>query len=488
MACFAGRFERRLWFLGLISVSLVMLADWLIYAHGIGWNVGLFGAAVLAAMFCVRRVALRSWPGRVVIGAYMGLLLASAVHTGPLLIMMLGFGAPLIASINRHGWRRDAGAWWGRVTRFFALMWARPIQDAIATRARRSAGGARDIPIAQIARWTLLVLFQGVFLALFYAANPVVEHWLDDAALAWERTLHHAWDLVEPLRIVFWVLTGVFAWGLLRVRWGRDGRIRAAIRAVPGIDAWRVVTGPGVVAALLVFNATFAVHTALDAAYLLGGAELPAGVTYAEYAQRGAYPLVATALLAGAFTLLAFGEHGVARRNRWARRLVYLWIAQNVLLLVSAIWRLGMYVDAYALTRMRVAAGIWMVLVGIGLLLIIWRIARERSGNWLLGANTIAAAVVFYACCFINFDAYIAEHNVRHCREAGGPGAPIDLEYLQRLGPESIPALRWLEGAADSERIRDQCALVARRLEHDLERTMQDWRAWTWRRSRLAQR
>ena len=62
------------------------------------------------------------------------------------------------------------------------------------------------------------------------------------------------------------------------------------------------------------FNALFAVQTVLDLAYLWGGVRLPDGMTYADYAHRGAYPLIATALLAAAFVLAAMRKDGRARR------------------------------------------------------------------------------------------------------------------------------------------------------------------------------
>ena len=45
---------------------------------------------------------------------------------------------------------------------------------------------------------------------------------------------------------------------------------------------------------LILFNALFALQTVLDLTYLWGGASLPDGMSHAEYAHRGAYPLIAT--------------------------------------------------------------------------------------------------------------------------------------------------------------------------------------------------
>jgi hypothetical protein len=66
---------------------------------------------------------------------------------------------------------------------------------------------------------------------------------------------------------------------------------------------------------LILFNALFALQSALDLVYLWGGATLPDGMTYADYAHRGAYPLIATALLAASFALIAMRPGGPAKQS-----------------------------------------------------------------------------------------------------------------------------------------------------------------------------
>ena len=210
-------------------------------------------------------------------------------------------------------------------------------------------------------------------------------------------------------------------------------------------------------------------------------------MTYAEYAHRGAYPLVATALLAGLFVLVAFRRHSDAEAMRWARRLVYIWLTQNVFLVVSAAWRLRLYIDAYALTRWRIAAGVWMFLVVCGLLWILVRIMVKRPSLWLINANAVTLLLTLYGCSFVSFDGLIADFNVRHCEEIQGRGPAIDTGYLESLGPETLPALVWLAGElGDSPRataIQDAVARLADELQDDLR----NWRGWTMRRRRLHQ-
>ena len=135
---------------------------------------------------------------------------------------------------------------------------------------------------------------------------------------------------------------------------------------------------------LMLFNALFALQTVLDLAYLWGGATLPDGMSHAEYAHRGAYPLIVTALLAAGFVLIAMRPGGPAEQSRLIRPLVLLWTGQNILLVISSMLRLDLYVAAYSLTYLRLAAFIWMVLVATGLLLILIQILLKKP-NLLAG-------------------------------------------------------------------------------------------------------
>jgi hypothetical protein len=164
------------------------------------------------------------------------------------------------------------------------------------------------------------------------------------------------------------------------------------------------------------------------------------------------------------------------------RPLDYLWVAQNVLLVLSSILRLDLYVQIYLLTWWRVAAFIWMMLVALGLVLIVARIVLNRSNGWLIRANLVTLTATLYACSLINFAAIIADYNLSHSREATGKGVSIDMNYLFSLGPQALPAidraipLRGLDPALVSRR---GCLV---------EQHMKDtafWRSWSFRSWRL---
>src|SRR3954471_10989796 len=153
------------------------------------------------------------------------------------------------------------------------------------------------------------------------------------------------------------------------------------------------------------------------------------------------------------------------------------------MLVISSILRLDLYVQIYLLTTWRIAAFIWMLLVATGLLLIVARIAWQRSNGWLIRVNLVAVMLTLYLCSLTNFTAIIADYNLSHSREATGKGVDLDIGYLLSLGPQALPginkAAKILEGGDFS--------LVGRRdsLVERFQRETASWRAWGLRDWRL---
>lgn len=392
--------------------------------------------------------------------------------------------AALVLTGNR---RRSIAGLFRSVCAFFVTVPYRLIGDSIRWRRAVLRLGKPIVRFASVAVWAMPVALTLVFLFLFGAANPVIERLLNMIDL---------WKLLELLdvwRILFWVFVAVAVWPFLKPRLPRFMRQKKAAKtAAPIVPVLppnvSVLFGQSaILRALVLFNILFAVQTVLDAAYLWGGVALPDGMTYAEYAHRGAYPLIVTALLAVAFVLLAMRPGSATSADLVIRMLVYAWVAQNIVLVVSSILRLDLYIGVYSLTYWRVAAFIWMGLVAAGLAFIIARIALGKSGDWLVGANVATASAVLYACCFINFAALIANWNVAHARESGGPGQPIDVWYLTTLGPHALPAterllsLRPQLTVEQGQRIQECASSWTSKLESDLA----DWRSWTFRDWRL---
>jgi hypothetical protein len=154
------------------------------------------------------------------------------------------------------------------------------------------------------------------------------------------------------------------------------------------------------------------------------------------------------------------------------------WIAQNVVLVASAMLRLYDYIDAYSLTRLRIAALVWMGLVAVGLGLILWRLLKEKSAAWLINANCGAAALLLCTYAFVDTGALAAQWNVRHAREVDGTGAGIDLCYLAELGPSSLLPLIELENRPLDPMLQQRVRMLREQVQHRQAQMLQQGE-WT---------
>lgn len=469
-----------------LALVLAALADWLFYGQRIGLSLTLFAIALAAVSALFNREALdfrRAMIGPAVLAA--GLVPATEeLNTLSLLILVASLAIALLLVTNAEA---TGLADRGRALRNFVLLG--PFRFFLdAPQAFNASALTRGI-----ARWLLPAALSMVFVALFAAANPVIEQWI--SLLNPKLILQY----VSVPRVLFWALMLALVWPFIHVRWRRKPIVTTAVAdgplppPLPPLVSVEFLGPSTILRSLILFNLLFAAQSVLDGIYLWGHVALPDNLTYAGYAHRGAYPLIVTALLAAAFVLVAMRPGGPAEKSKVIRPLVYLWVGQNVLLVASSILRLDLYVDIYMLTYWRIAAFIWMGLVALGLILIVTRIALSRSNQWLVGANLIALAIVLYACSLVNFDAFIADYNVAHSKEASGQGVQLDTNYLVSLGPQALPAIdkaiELLAKSRESDLSARSYCLVSRR-DRLVEQQRQDlaWRSWGFRSWRLQRR
>jgi hypothetical protein len=231
-----------------------------------------------------------------------------------------------------------------------------------------------------------------------------------------------------------------------------------------------------VLRALILFHLFLALQSVMDISILFGGANLPDGRSHATYAHRGAYPLLATAMLAGAFALAA---RPFLTDHRALKPLLLLWLLQNVLLTMSAGLRLDLYIDAFGLTYLRLHALVWMGLVALGLMMVGWQVLRDRSSLWLLLRATGLGLGTLYACAFINFAALIATDILDRATYPVNPIRP-DWDYLCDLGPTASKAIvQGMQGNLGRRAPNRFRTCLQPRSTH------RNWREWDFRTGRI---
>ena len=459
-----------------LAALCVALADWLFY----GWQAGISLALFLGVLGCVavysnRVHAMRKT--RMIMTTILAAGLLAIAEDTNFMSVVAGTLATAMFIIVMTG--RHTTSWQRQLFEAATVPFRGPFQffgDSI--------GALRHMKIwtpawlGWLVAWIVPLCVFAIFLALFSSANPLIEYRLMQIDLRWLFALFDSW------RLAFWVFIICMIWPLIR----RRIKPKAALQSDPHPTVATEVSeldyllgARAMTRSLVLFNALFALQTMLDLTYLWGGATLPDRMSYAEYAHRGAYPLIATALLAAGFVLVAMRPGGPAENSRLIRPLVLIFVVQNVLLVISSIFRLDLYIAAYSLTYWRLAGFIWMGLVAAGLLLILIQIIQRKPNSWLITANAATLALVLYGCCFINAPSLIASYNLEHSGAAGGKGPYLDQKYLVSLGPQAIPALEAYVGQIPALRpiIQDY------RQNYYAQKPLRNWRAWSFRSWRL---
>lgn len=472
--------NRRMGFCFVSTLVATALADWLFFQNPWGWTLGFYQGILLVILLMRYPAIIRRAPG--LLAALLGLIGALIVDPGALSILL---GILCLLGLAACGRQAEPRSLWDSLRSGLGLpprFIGRGFKDTILLLKKSRT---KQFDLWKIFRyWTIPLLLTGVFALLFSVANPILGRWGQSLSLMisrWVSQFFYHWNLS---RMFLWGFVAFLVWGLLRARLRSNKKI-------PSTSDVNKTTSPGLpidslTLALVLFNVLFAVQNGLDAVYLWGPVALPEGLTFAAYAHRGAYALIFTTVLAALFVLTTFKPGGISENNRWTRSLVIFWVVQNIFLSASAAWRLVIYVEAYGLTQLRLAAALWMLLVVAGLVYIGLRIGRRKSNAWLIETSALTTLGLLYVLCFTPFNWLIAWHNVRTCQEMVTEGPKLDIAYLNSLGEDSIPALLWVATHSRDRDVGNMAFKFADSLHAKVKTLADNPFGWTWWRGQLA--
>ncbi|HYN63614.1 MAG TPA: DUF4173 domain-containing protein [Candidatus Limnocylindrales bacterium] len=319
-----------------------------------------------------------------------------------------------------------------------------------------------------------------VFAVLFASADAVFARMLSDL-FAWDLDLGSLPGRLVTALAAAWLTAGL----LVFVSRGResDEPVSTDGQAIGRLGSTEATT------VLVVLNLLFAFFVVLQAAYLFGGRSTldASGLTYAEYARRGFFELLAVALAVGALVLAL--EAFVGRRSAAYLATILALVGLTVIVLGSAFLRLRLYLDAYGWTELRfyVMAAIGWLAIGAAGAAVCIGLDRTR---WLPHGLVMLAVAFGLAFNIIGPVRFIAEQNI--ARVADGTLSAdaydgVDLSYLAFLGDDALAVIaeRYPDGLPPSVRTDAQYLLEghARRLANDP--SGDDWQAWNLSRERI---
>ena len=210
--------------------------------------------------------------------------------------------------------------------------------------------------------------------------------------------------------------------------------------------------------------------------YFFGGSALvqaTTGLTYAEYARRGFFELVAVAALVLPLLLLIHWllPRDDAQAQRRFRGLAGVQIVLLFLIMASAFQRLRLYQAEYGLSEQRLYPTAflgWLAAVFVWFALTVLRGRRERFAFGAMVAGFLLLAVLQV----LNPDALIARTNLARAHA----GRTFDARYAASLSADAVPEL---VAGLPLLNPQDRCTVATRLLKHWSPPENPDWRSWS---------
>lgn len=313
--------------------------------------------------------------------------------------------------------------------------WIRPWPALGAAQQRILKNGAQRSTFFSIFRGLLIaspVIL--ILLALLTSADLVFADRVGDA-LKWlniERFMEYVGrTLIVLMSFIFFL--GALATAL-RVQSKRSipSELRGGIKPFLGFVESTIVLGS--------VNLLFAVFVAIQFIYLFGGQTniSETGFTYAEYARRGFFELVAVGIFTlGMILLLAvWSRRQLGRQTRWFNGLSAVMVLQDGVILYSALTRLLLYEEAYGFTRLRTYTHLFIPWMGVLLLVFILLLLRDRL-RYFAAATMLGAVGFGITLNVVNVDSFIVRRNIDRYQS----GMELDVPYLTSLSEDAVPSL-----------------------------------------------
>jgi hypothetical protein len=244
---------------------------------------------------------------------------------------------------------------------------------------------------------------------------------------------------------------------------------KAEVMAQPGRRI-EVLVFLGLIAAL------FLVFIGFQVTYLFGGETNIAttGFTYAEYARRGFWELLAVAMLSLLVLLVSEKYAGVeSKRDRYFLIPALVLIGEVGIVIVSAFKRLSLYIDAYGMTMLRFYVAAFIVLLLVLFVLLAIKFIKSKQEQFFAFGTLLSVVGFLLIVNVINPDVYIIKANMERYDRTG----KLDLFYLRELSADAMPQKIELYNKLLSGEDKNELEELLRMEKDKLEQWDDNWQA-----------
>jgi len=195
----------------------------------------------------------------------------------------------------------------------------------------------------------------------------------------------------------------------------------------------------------------FLIFVLIQFAYFFGNSDhiISAGYTYAQYARKGFFELIAVATIS---LLLIWRIKLYTKFHTAQQTAAFKWmsgglIAEVLIIMLSAHMRLNMYEEAYGFTTLRLLSHLFIGWLAVAFVLLLVYIVREERENQFAFQAFVSVLAFFALVNLINPDAFIARQNISRFNDTG----KLDLYYLGNLSEDATPVIADLLDHSDQD-------------------------------------
>ncbi|KUO73487.1 MAG: hypothetical protein APF81_05205 [Desulfosporosinus sp. BRH_c37] len=210
---------------------------------------------------------------------------------------------------------------------------------------------------------------------------------------------------------------------------------------------------------LVLIDLLYAFFIAIQFSYLFGSLRygLPQDFTYAQYARKGFFELVAITIINLMILLgnMNFIKFAGGKIDKVVRSLNTALVVSTFIMLLSAHFRMSLYEEVFGFTYLRVLTHAFMVYLFVLFAVTLGKVWQKS--RHLLKSYLVISIVAYTLINYINVDSIIVKNNI----ERYNKGNPIDIQYLTTLSYEVVPRLVELEKSTPDQ-------VLANKLEEGL--------------------
>lgn len=157
-----------------------------------------------------------------------------------------------------------------------------------------------------------------------------------------------------------------------------------------------------------------------------------------DFVHQGTYLLLVSIIISIILVLFFFRKNlNFFSKNSFLKKLAYLWIFQNAILVISVGIRNWYYIQYYALAYKRIAIVFFLILTLFALFTVFLKISKVRSSYFMVRLNSLSLLFILVLSAGFNWDRIIANYNFSKADRSF-----VHLNYLSGLSDSALPYLQ----------------------------------------------